>query len=101
MEGQLPLTIYLPIDAAFLKGHDVLRECPCLIRENVMDLPKLLIQRGGSRLGGRVLLRVVHQQVPVYEVTLSETDDFHARKTRQHISVDGALRQRGRWRALS
>lgn len=92
MERWLPLTIYLPIDAALLKSHDVLRECPCLIREDVMDLPKLLIQRGGSRLGGRVLLRIVHLQVPVYEVTLSQTDHLHARKARQHISVDGALR---------
>lgn len=56
-----------------------------------MDLAKLLIQRGGPGLGGRVLLRVVHLQVPVYEVTLSQPDHFHAREARQHASVDGAL----------
>lgn len=93
---RLPLTIYLPIDAALLKRHDVLCECPCLIRENVMDLPQLLIQCGGSRLGGRVLVRIVHLQVPVYEVTLSKTDHFHTRKTGQRITLVGAqIRQAG------
>lgn len=47
-----------------------------------MDLPQLLIQRGGSCLGGRVLLRTVHLQVPVDEVTLSKPDHFHTSKTK-------------------
>lgn len=47
-----------------------------------MDLPKLLIQRSGSCLCRCILLKVVHLQVPVYEVALSKTDHFHTRKTR-------------------
>lgn len=82
----------MPVDAALLKGHDVLCECPRLVRENVMDLAELLVERGGSRLRGRVLLRVVHLQVPVYEVTLPKADHFHARETRRTVTVDGALR---------
>ena len=50
-----------------------------------MDLPELLIQRGGSCLRGRVFLRIVHLQVPVDEVTLSKTNHFHARKTKDYF----------------
>lgn len=84
-EERLPLTIYLPIDAALFKGHDILCESPCFIRENVMDLPKLLIQRRGSCLCRRVLLKVVHLQVPVDEVALSKTNHFHTRKTEDYF----------------
>ena len=75
----------MPIDAALLKGHDVLREGPRLVREDVMDLPKLLIQRGGSRLCGRVLLRIVHLQVPVDEVTLAKTNHLHTSKIKDYL----------------
>lgn len=87
-EERLPLTVYLPVDAALFKGHDILGERPRLVRENVMDLPELLVQRGGPRLCGCVLLRVVHLQVPVYEVTLSKTDHFHTGKTEDLLSVE-------------
>lgn len=99
-EEWLPLTIYLPIDAALFKGHDILCESPCFIRENVMDLPKLLIQRRGSCLCGRVLLKVVHLQVPVYEVALSKTDHFHTRKTEDYFQQNSQTRV-GRWWILS
>lgn len=87
-EERLPLTVYLPVDAALFKGHDILGERPRLVRENVMDLPELLVQCGGPRLCGCVLLRVVHLQVPVYEVTLSKTDHFHTGKTEDLLSVE-------------
>lgn len=57
-----------------------------------MDLAELLIQRGGSGLCRRVLLWIVHLQVPVYEVTLSKPDHFHTGKTRCKVTLDGTLR---------
>lgn len=60
-----------------------------------MDLPKLLIQRGGSRLCGRVLLRIVHLQVPVYEVTLSKTDHFHTSKTKDDFQWSSRIQVAG------
>lgn len=74
------LTIDVPIDAALFEGHDVLCECACLVGEDVVDLPQLLIERGGPGLGGGVLLGVVHLQVPIDEVTLAEANHFHAVK---------------------
>lgn len=73
------LTISLAINAALLEGHDVLRQGSCLVREDVVDLPQLLIEGGGSGLGSSVLLRVIHLQVPVDEVALDKTDHFHTK----------------------
>ena len=50
-----------------------------------MDLPELLIQRGGSRLCGSVLLRIVHLQVPVDEVTLAKTNHLHTSKIKDYF----------------
>ena len=70
------LTVSLAIYATFFKCHDVLRKRPRLVREDVVDLPQLLVQRGGSGLRGRVLLRVIHLQVPVYKIALAQTNYF-------------------------
>lgn len=49
-----------------------------------MDLFELLIQRGGARLW-RVLLRIVHLQVPVDEVTLAKTNHLHTSKIKDYF----------------
>lgn len=77
--GFAQLTISLPIDATLFKGHDVLCEGSSLVREDVLDLPQLLVQRGGPGLGRRVLLGVVHLQVPVDEIALAKANHFHAK----------------------
>ena len=61
-----------------------------------MDLPELLIQRGGSRLCRRVLLRIVHLQIPVDEVTLAKTNHLHTSKIKD--TFDRALRYE--WQAV-
>lgn len=73
------LTVSLAVYATFLKRHDVLRQRSRLIREDVVDLPQLLVQRGGPGLCGCVLLRVIHLQVPVYKIALAQTNHFDAK----------------------
>lgn len=85
----------MPIDAALLKGHDILREGPRLVGEDVMDLPELLIQRGGSRLCRCVLLRIVHLQVPVDEVTLAKTNHLHTSKIKDYFQSSPQIRVAG------
>lgn len=79
------LTISLAIYATFFKRHDVLCKCSCLVREDVVDLPQLLIQRGGSGLRSRVLLRVIHLQVPVYKIALAQTNHFNTKQNKINV----------------
>lgn len=71
------LTESSPIDGALVEGHDVLRQGACLVTEDVLDLAQLLIERGGPRLGGSVVLRVIHLPVPVDEEAVPQSDDLH------------------------
>lgn len=73
------LTVSLPIYATLFKGHDVLCKGSSLVREDVLDLSQLLVQRGGPGLGSRVLLSVVHLQVPVDEIALAKANHFHTK----------------------
>lgn len=77
--GCCTLTVSLAVYATFFERHDVLRKRSCLIGEDVVDLPQLLVQRGGSGLRCRVLLRIVHLQVPVYKIALAQTNHFDAK----------------------
>lgn len=79
------LTVSLAIYAAFFKCHDVLCESSCLVGEDIMDLPQLLIQSGGSGLCSRILLRVIHLQVPVYKITLAQTNHFDAKWNKPEV----------------
>lgn len=65
-------------NGALLEGHDILSERAGFIGEDVLDLTQLLVQGGGSGFGWRVLLSVIHLQIPVNELTLTQTDHLHA-----------------------
>ena len=74
----IDITVASASDGALVEGHDVLRERARLVREDVLDLSELLVERGGARLGGRLGLLVKHLLVPVDEEGLGQSDDFHA-----------------------
>lgn len=93
------LTISLAVYATFFKCHDVLCERSCLIREDVVDLPQLLIQRGGSGLRGRVLLRVIHLQVPVYKIALAQTNHFNTKWNKTKVLTPGCMSKQ--WHFIS
>lgn len=76
------LTVSASFNGALLEGHDVLRERAGFIREDVLDLPQLLVQRGGSGFGCRVFVSVVHLQIPVNELTLTQADHLHTERTK-------------------
>lgn len=73
----LNLTVRFAVDGALVKGHDVLCERPRFVTEDVLDLAKLLIQRGGTSLGGGVVACVVHLPVPVNVEAVAQPDDLH------------------------
>lgn len=49
------LTIRFAVDGTLVETHDVLGECPCFVTEDILDLSKLLIQRGGTSLSRGVI----------------------------------------------
>ncbi len=80
------LTVVASFNGALLEGHDVLRERAGFIREDVLDLAQLLVQRGGSGFGRRVFISVVHLQIPVNELTLTQADHLHAEREQEPVS---------------
>lgn len=70
-------TIAVPVDGALVEHHDVLGEGARLIREDVLHLAQLFVQSGGTGLCGRPLLHAEHLLVPVDEIAVAQTDDFH------------------------
>ena len=66
------------LDGTFVKGHDILRQSPRFIRENVLDLAQLLIESRVTSFGGSVRFWVVHFDVPSDEKAQGQTNDFHA-----------------------
>lgn len=74
---QCRFTIAVAIDGALVEHHDVLGEGARLIREDVLHLAQLFIQRGGTGLCRRPLLHAEHLLVPVDEVAVAQTNDFH------------------------
>ena len=85
------LTVTLPIDGALVEGHDVLGERARLVREDVLDLAQLLVQRGGPGLRRGVILGVVHLPVPVDVEAVPQPNDLHAaRTTHPHTHTCGA-----------
>lgn len=73
----MSLTVWFAVDGALVEGHDILRERPCFVTENVLDLAQLLVQRGGASLGGGVAPWVVHLPVPVDVEAVPQPDDLH------------------------
>lgn len=73
----LSLTIAVAIDGTLVEHHDVLGEGACLIGEDVLHLAQLLIQSGGACLCRGPLLHAEHLLVPVDEIAVAQTDDFH------------------------
>ena len=49
------ITVAAPMDGALVERHDVLGEGASLVREDVLYLAKLLVQRGRPRLGWGVV----------------------------------------------
>lgn len=74
--GHCP-TVAAAIDGALVEDHDVLGECARLVREDVLHLAQLLIQRGGAGLRGRPFLHAEHLLVPVDEVAVAQADDLN------------------------
>lgn len=67
----------MAVDGAFVEHHDVLGKGACLIREDVLHLAQLLVQSGGAGFCRGPLLHAEHLLVPVDEVAVAQTDDFH------------------------
>lgn len=76
-------TVSFAADGTLVEGHDVLGERPCFVAEDVLDLAELLVQRGGTSLGGRVVSRVVHLPVPVNVEAVPQPNDLHTAGTRE------------------
>ena len=70
-------TVAAAVDGALVEDHDVLGEGARLVGEDVLHLAQLLVQGGGTGLGGRPLLRAEHLLVPVDEVAVAQADDLH------------------------
>lgn len=70
------VTIDSPIDAAFLEAHNILCQGASLVREDVFDLAKLVIEAGASGLCWNVLDSVIHLQVPVDKEAVHQIDEF-------------------------
>lgn len=66
-------------DTTLVERHDVLRERARLVREDVLNLAELLVQRRRARLGVRFRLLVVHLLVPVDQERLREA--YHLKKS--------------------
>ena len=79
---------------ALVEGHDVLGEGARLVGEDVLDLTKLLVQRGCSGLGRGVVWEIVHLTVPVDQFGEEQTNDLVAPiipilfELRQHTSTE-------------
>lgn len=67
----------MAIDGALVEHHDVLGEGARLIREDVLHLAQLFVQGGGTGLCRCSFLHAEHLLVPVNEVAVAQTDDFH------------------------
>lgn len=83
-------TVGFAIDGALVEGHDVLRQRPCLVTENVLNLAQLLVQSSGTSFCWRVVAIVIHFSVPVDVKTVSQANNLHTAKTKQknQISVN-------------
>ena len=55
----------------------VLSEGPCLVGEDILNLPKVFIDVESSALEGCVRGSIVHVTVPVNEIDLDELDYFN------------------------
>lgn len=76
-------TVNCSIDGALAEDHDVLSERAGLVREDELDLTKLLIQGGGASYSCSVCLTVVHLNVPVYEETVTKPQNFHTEEEKK------------------
>lgn len=79
------------MDGALVEGHDVLRQGPRLVAEDVLDLAQLLVERGGPGLGRSVALGVIHLPVPVDEEAVAQTDELHTGDVTGQTESDGLL----------
>lgn len=74
------VTVGASINAALVEGHYVLGEGARLVREDVLYLAELLVQRGGACFGICVGTCIVHFLIPIDEERLNKTDDLRRRQ---------------------
>ena len=72
-------------NAALVERHNVLRQGARFVREDVLYLAQLLVQRGGARFRVSFRLVVVHLFIPVDKEGLREPD--HLQRERERESV--------------
>lgn len=63
---------------ALTELHLVTGQCSCLVRKDVLDLPKFFDKRRGTGESRGVRFFVVHVQVRVDQLRLPELDDLHS-----------------------
>jgi len=66
------------VDGTTIKGHDILCQRSCLVREDVLNLTELLIQSGRPSLRRGVSRSIVHLVIPVDPPAVTEPDHLHA-----------------------
>lgn len=69
-----------PVNAALVKGHYVLGQGARLVREDVLYLAQLLVERGGACFGICLSTCIIHLLVPIDEERLSKAYDLHRQK---------------------
>lgn len=84
-------TVGFAIDGALVEGHDVLRQRPCLVTEDVFNLAQLLVQSSGTSFCWRVVAIVIHFSVPVDVKTVSQANNLHTAKTKEKIKFRSIL----------
>ena len=65
-------TVARLIDRELLELHDVLRKGACLVREDIVDCPKLLVEIRRLRFGSHVFFRVVHVYIVLDHCSLNK-----------------------------
>lgn len=77
------ISVYLLPDHAHSELHDVLGKCSCLVREDVPDLPQLLVESSCiylARLEFAISLSSAHLYVNGKKPCLSHLDKFNCNK---------------------
>ena len=71
------VSIAPPVYRTLVERHYVLCQGACLVREDVLYLAKLLVQRGRPRLRRCVVGQVVHLPVPVYQLRKEQANHLN------------------------
>jgi hypothetical protein len=72
------IPVNFSINRAFVKRHYILRERASFVRENVLDLAELFVERGGARFGRQIFHIIIHFAVPIDPQALYGAYKFNA-----------------------